>query len=200
MAAILQAIQSLGESTKVELSTIRDEQRTIAEGQTAIFAQLTARLDVVESRLDAFITSANEQLSAITSRLNGLGKEVTTATTTYADALKSGLPTSGATTPITQGTPIAQLCSINLSSSASRQNATSNPHVVIDVAAAEHREILTMDKPGEVRRRIDEALHGQEATKDIKCEGISRSARDNNKFKVFFKDDKIVTTDREHDR
>jgi hypothetical protein len=40
---------------------------------------------------------------------------------------------------------------------------------------------------------IDDALNDHEATKHIKCWGISRNPRDNNKFKVFFKDDQ--TTD-----
>ena len=132
------------------------------------------------------------RLDTLTARFDQLGTQVTTAAGTYADALKSGLSSaSNGTTATTtsQGTPVTQICSVNPSSLASQHNIAPSPHVIIDLSQAERQQALTVEKPGKIRRWIDEALQEQDATKEVRCDGISRSPRDGNKFRVFFKDE-----------
>lgn len=101
--------------------------------------------------------------------------DVSATKNTYADAVKAGLGTSSTSAPTSQGHPIIQVCSISPSSSASHSQVSSSPHVIIDISNAEKRAAIVEEKPGAVRRRIDEALSDHEATKDIKCWGISRN-------------------------
>ena len=198
---LLEAIQNLAKTTTQRLDQqgklielIEAQFKVIRDEQEATNARLEQRLNVLATTLDSVVTQ-------LTTRLDQLGTQVTTATGTYADALKSGLTSANtgiATATTSQGTPILQICSINPSSSASRQDAASGPHVIINIAQAEQRQILAAEKPGKIRRWIDEALQGQDATKEVKCDSISRSVRDSNKFKVFFKDESTVLVVREN--
>ena len=197
-AVILEAVQTLAKTTAqrierqeeliqlfdAQLQIIRDEQKVVRDEQKATNARLDAFHQVLET-----LTNRLDTLSA---RFDQLGTQVTTAAGTYADALKSGLGsanTGARTTATSQGTPVTQICSMNPSSSASQQNNASSPYVVIDFTQAERQQALVAEKPGKIRQWIDEALQEQDATKDVKCEGISRSPRDNNRFRVFFKDE-----------
>jgi hypothetical protein len=218
--AILQALQRYGafvekqgvllerhiHDTKAELIAIRGEHAAFAQSVNERFATieglLSARLDAVDARIDTFTTTFNERLESLTTLFTQLRTEVSTASTSYADALKTGLtasPTATTSGRTSQGTPITQICSINPSSSASQQSTATSPHVVIDCSTAERHSAIVNEKPGAVRRRIDEALKDHEATREIKCHGISRNARDSNKYKVFFKDEKAVQTVRQND-
>jgi hypothetical protein len=71
--------------------------------------------------------------------------------------------------------------------------------VVINFSTAERCSTIVAEKPGTVRRRIDDALNDHDVTKEIKCHGISRNARDSNKYKLFFKDEKAVQAVRQND-
>lgn len=188
------------QETKAELALIREEHGNFAkvasERVEAFNKKLEERLDAVDSRVEAFTSTTNERLQALSHLFSQINTNVTTVTS-YADALKSGLsmPATGTTS---QGTPITQICSINPSSSASQQGTTSSPHVVIDFPRTESSTIVN-EKPGAVRKRIDDALQSQEATQEIRCWGISRNPRDGNKFKVFFKDEDDARTVRQND-
>jgi hypothetical protein len=221
--AILQAIQDQGNTTKQRLDRhekLIEQYGVVIEKQwTAITQQGTllekhiseTRAEFIAMREDhaAFAQAVNERLDTFTARLealtslfNQLRTEVSTTTTSYADALKTGLPLSAAamtSAATSQGTPITQICSINPSSSASQQGTASSPHVVIDFSTVERSSTIANEKPGAVRRRIDEALKDHVVTKEIKCQGISRNARDSNKYKVYFKDEKAVQTVRQND-
>ena len=143
----------LHEITDAQVRAIRDEQKAIRDEQKATNLRLEAFhqvLDTLTNRIDTF-----------TARFDQLGTQVTTAAGTYADALKSGLSlaANGTTTTTTsQGTPITQICSMNPSSSASQQNIASSPYVVIDLSQAEQQQALAVEKPGKIRRWIDDAL------------------------------------------
>jgi hypothetical protein len=166
----------MGAQNSTLLEIIRQNETRIANLETKILAKLETQNNTL---LEIVTKSATEQVKA---------------TQSWAQALKTGLPTSP---PTSQGTPVAQSCSIHPSSSASQQEAASSPHVIIDFATAERRSVILAEKPGAVRRQIDEALNDHDATKEIKCQGISRSARDN-KYKLFFKDEKAAQTVRQH--
>jgi hypothetical protein len=151
--------------------------------------QFSARLEIVENGL--------VELRELFGQLRS---EVSATKNTYADAVKAGLPSgvaSSSSAPTSQGTPVTHVRSISPSSSASHSHVPSSPHVIIDISNAEKRAAIVEEKPGAVRGRIDEALSDHEATKDIKCWGISRNPRDNNKFKVFFKDEQATRKVRE---
>jgi hypothetical protein len=93
----------------------------------------------------------------------------------YADAVRTGLTS--------QVTPITGICSMNPSSSASQ--STSAPCIYIDLTEAKDVDYGT-EKPGKIRKRIEDALTTHETTKDLKCTGISRNPRNPTKFKIFF--------------
>lgn len=191
----------LHEITDAQLRAIRDEQKAIRDEQKAIRDEQKA----TNLRLEAFhqvLDTLTNRLDTFTARFDQLGTQVTTAAGTYADALKSGLGSANTgtrTTATSQGTPVTQICSMNPSNSASQQNIASSPYVVIDLSQAEQQQILAAEKPGKIRRWIDEALQEQDATRDVKCDGISRSPRDSNKFRVFFKDEATAQVIRAND-
>ena len=192
------AIRDEQKAIRDEQKAIRDEQKAIRDEQKAIRDEQKAIRDEQKAtnlRLEAFhqvLDTLTNRIDTFTARFDQLGTQVTTAAGTYADALKSGLSlaANGTTTTTTsQGTPVTQICSMNPSSSASQQNIASSPYVVIDLSQAEQQQALAAEKPGKIRRWIDDALQEGDTTKDVKCEGISRSPRDSNKFRVFFKDE-----------
>jgi len=164
----------------------------------AQFAAINERVDHMNDRFVAI----DQQLLALNERLNALVNAGTplgingAAPLSYAGVLRSNLKSSPAGTT-SQGTPVTNICSMNPSSSASQQGAAASPSISIDFSGSESTTYRT-DKPGAVRRRIDDALAGQEATGDIKCGGISRNPKDANKFKVFFGDEGQVQTVRQH--
>ena len=207
-AIILKAIQELAKTTsqrfeqQEELSRQQGRSQDLAEAQ---FQAIREEQKAINTRLDTFhqvLENLTARLDSLTTRFDQLGTQVTTASVSYADALKSGLKSLsvGTTTATTsQGSPITQICSINPSSSASQENTASSPHVTIDISQAERHQNLAAEKPGKIRRWIDEALQEQDATKEVKCDGISRSPRDGNKFRVFFKDEPITQVVRAND-
>jgi hypothetical protein len=124
------------------------------------------------------------------------------ATRSWMQVLETGLHAAGTASPSapsSQGPPITQICSIHQSSSASQQGTASSPHVAIDFSTTERCRAILAEKPGVVRRRIDDALNDHDVTKEIKCHGISRNARASNKYKLFFKDEKAVQTVTQND-
>lgn len=150
-----------------------------------------AAIRMVQDQFAARLQTVEQGLSELRESLKGLSIEVTATRKSYADAVRTGTQaqtpsSSGVAT--SQGTPITQVCSISPSSSASQPQLPASPHVTIGVSAAKRRTEIVAEKPGTVRKRIDEALAELEETKSVKCWGISRNPRDNNKFKVFFKD------------
>src|SRR5690349_15859776 len=177
----------------MELAAIREEYGKFAKAVVDVFER---RLDAADARFEAFVNTTIERLEALSKLFSQINANVTAATS-YADAVKSGLSATG-TGVTSQGSPITQICSINPSSSASEQDTTSSAYVVIDFSGTGSSTIAT-EKPGAVRKRIDDALQSQEATKEIKCWGISRNPRDGHKFKVFFKDEASVQTLRENE-
>jgi hypothetical protein len=135
--------EDIGE-TRAEFIAIREDHAAFVQAVYKRFditkGRLNARLDAVDIRIDTFTTTFDERLESLTNLFTQLRMKVSTATTSYADALKTGLTTSAAATinaTTSQGTPIMQIFSINPSSSASQQGTASSPHVVIDFSTAE---------------------------------------------------------------
>ncbi|KIX04690.1 uncharacterized protein Z518_05560 [Rhinocladiella mackenziei CBS 650.93] len=192
LSLILQIVRDLAEQQNIVVGRLEalERRQNTADTKSEAFAHAS------DARLEAFARSTNERLEALSKSLGQITANVATVAS-YADVVKSGLP-APATGTTSQGTPITQICSINPSSSASRQGTTSSPHVVIDFSTTGNSSIAN-EKPGTVRKRIDDALQSQEATKEIRCWGISRNPRDSHKFKVFFKDETAVQTIRRND-
>ncbi|HEY5814054.1 MAG TPA: hypothetical protein VIT23_15540, partial [Terrimicrobiaceae bacterium] len=198
VASLIAGVRDLHEAVKQsETKTGNLETRMLELGAQngallEVIRQNETRIANLETKIATLETQNNTLLEAVTKSAT----EQVKATQSWAQVLKTGLPTSP---PTSQGTPITQICSIHPSSSASQQDTASSPHVVIDFSTAERCSTIITEKPGAIRRRIDDALEDHDVTKEIKCQGISRNARDSNKYKVFFKNEKAVQTVRQND-
>jgi hypothetical protein len=195
--ALLEAIQQ-SETKTVNVEQRIGELRTQNDALLRMIRQNEIRTVNWETKIAKLETQNNTLLEVV----KNSATEQVKVTQSWAQVLRSGLPTASTaspSTPTSQGTPITQICSIHPSSSASQQGTASSPHVVIDFSTAERCSTIVAEKPGAVRRRIDDALKDHAVTTEIKCHGISRNARDSNKYKLFFKDEKAVQMVRQND-
>lgn len=74
-----------------------------------------------------------------------------------------------------------------------------SPYVVVDFSTPEKRSTIIEEKPGAVRKWIDDVLKEHDIIREITRWGISRNLRSGNQFGVFFKDEKAVVTGRRND-
>ena len=86
---------------------------------------------------------------------------------------------------------------MNPSSSASRKGATTSHNIIIDMTGVEPTRHRT-EKPGAIRKKIDDALAVHEATKTVESCGTSRNPKDSNKFQVYLQSEDEVSQVRQH--
>jgi hypothetical protein len=178
-----QAIEEQGRKYEAKLE---EQGRKYEEKLEELGRKYEAQISANNDRLDAL----TERLNLVTERVEGLASIVSPPSTdgsvpaSYANAVKAGLPQSAPVTT-SQGTPVTGICSMNPSSSASQLDLAASLSIVIDLTDT-NSTTHQREKPGAVRKHIDDALAEHEPTKEIQCRGISRSPKDPNKFKVIF--------------
>lgn len=197
ITALLEAVK------QSEIKTVNVETKMAELGtQNDALVEIIKQNEIRTANMETKIAKLETQINTLLDVVRTSATEQVKVTQSWAQVLKTGLPPAGTastSSPTSQGTPITQICSINPSSSASQQDTASSPHIIIDFSTAERCSTIATEKPGAIRRRIDDALSDHEVTKEIKCHGISRNARDSNKYKLFFKDDTAVQTVRQND-
>ncbi|GME24906.1 hypothetical protein GTA08_BOTSDO13986 [Neofusicoccum parvum] len=141
--------------------------RSVLETSEETQAKMEERMGKMEKQIAALVESMRRNLSS-QSQINA----------TYANVLRGGPPTPANSSP--SSTAAAPVRANHATASTTR---TMPPAIELDLTNANVDNI----SPGDIRARLQTALESQEATKEVKCCGITKNPSDAAKVRAFFR-------------